>query len=290
MIHSMTGFGKSVVEFANKKITIEIKSLNSKQLDLNTRVPNIYKEYELTVRNIIGKCLVRGKVDLLVYIENLGLETNNSINENVVLAYKQQIESLAQTMGIATPSDWFSVLMRLPDVMKYENQEVDKEEFLALEKGIYEAIEKLNQFRLQEGQILEKLFTEKIDIISNLLIDVEKFDGERIANVKQKMQEAIQKNEITDYDTNRFEQELIYYIEKLDVNEEKVRLNNHLHYFLKTMKEEDAQGKKLNFISQEMGREINTLGSKANHANMQQIVVCMKDELEQIKEQILNVL
>ena len=290
MIHSMTGFGKSVVEFANKKITIEVKSLNSKQLDLNTRVPNVYKEYELTIRNIIGKSLVRGKVDFLVYIENLGLETNNSINENTVLAYKHQIESLAKTMDVAVPSDWFSVLMRLPDVMKYENQEVDKNEYIALEKGIYDAIDKLNQFRLQEGKTLENLFNEKINIISTLLVDVEVFDAERIANVKQKMQEAIQKNDITDYDTNRFEQELIYYIEKLDVNEEKVRLKNHLQYFLKTMKDEDAQGKKLNFISQEMGREINTLGSKANHAGMQQIVVCMKDELEQIKEQILNVL
>lgn len=286
----MTGFGKSIIEFANKKITIEIKSLNSKQLDLNARICNIYKEHELAIRNLVSKSLIRGKIDLLIYSENIGLETSSVINENVIVAYKNQIESLSQTMNVSMPSDWFSVLLRLPDVMKYETQEVDKDEFHKLEEGINDAISQLNEFRRQEGHTLELLFEEKIEKIGLLLVEIEQYDKERIENIKFKMQEALQKNEIGDYDANRFEQELIYYIEKLDVNEEKVRLKNHLDYFIKTMQQEEAQGKKLNFIAQEIGREINTLGSKSNHAAMQQIVVCMKDELEQIKEQILNVL
>lgn len=290
MIQSMTGFGKATAELDKRKVTVEIKSLNSKQLDLSVRMPNLYKEHEMEIRNMLSRELERGKVDFLIYVENIGNETANQINHNLLEGYYNQIKESARKLGIDTPTDWFSTLLRLPDVLKYESQEVNEDEWAAVSKTINEAKKQLLAFRKQEGAMLEKLFEEKIGNISQLLTDIEPHEAERVDKVKIRISEALQKIEGFDYDKNRFEQEMIYYIEKLDINEEKVRLTNHLSYFLETMKAGSGQGKKLGFISQEMGREINTMGSKSNHAEMQQIVVRMKDELEQIKEQVLNVL
>ncbi len=290
MIESMTGFGKASVELDKRKVTIEVKSLNSKQLDLSVRLPNLYKEHEMELRNLLSRQLERGKVDFLIYMENTGAEVATQINHNVLESYYNQIKESARKMGIDTPTDWFQVLLRIPDALKHESQEVDENEWIAVSKTIEEAINQLKAFRKQEGAMLEKLFSEKIANISNLLTNIEPFESERIEKIKSRINEALQKIEDFDYDKNRFEQEMIYYIEKLDINEEKSRLTNHLNYFLETMKTGSGQGKKLGFIAQEMGREINTLGSKSNHADMQQIVVRMKDELEQIKEQVLNVL
>lgn len=290
MIQSMTGYGKSIVEFANKKITVELKSLNSKQLDLSVRLPSIYKEQELVLRNMISKELVRGKIDFLIYIENMGQESNNVINQGVLEAYHQQIMETATKLNIAPPNDWFSVLLRMPDTMKYEVQEADAEEWNAVLNAVTVAINDLITFRVQEGNMLYALFLDKVGNISNLLEQIAQYEGERLERVKEKIMESLQKIDAFDYDKNRFEQELIYHIERLDVNEEKSRLKNHLDYFVETLNNEEGQGKKLNFIAQEIGREINTMGSKSNHAEMQKIVVNMKDELEQIKEQILNVL
>ena len=258
MIQSMTGFGKAVVELPHKKITVEIKSLNSKQLDLSTRIPQQYREMEMEIRSEIAKRLERGKVDFFVYSEAIGKEASAQINIPVLEGYFQQVKEASVKLGIAMPDDWFSILLRLPDAMSSESQEIDETELNALRKAVDQAISQLEEFRIQEGTMLQHLFEEKI------------------ANI--------------DYDKNRFEQEMIFYIEKLDINEEKHRLDNHLKYFLETLQSGKGQGKKLGFISQEMGREINTLGSKSNHAEMQRIVVRMKDELEQIKEQVLNVM
>lgn len=286
----MTGFGKAITELENRKVTVEIKSLNSKQLDLSVRVPNIYKENEMSVRNLLARSLERGKVDFLIYVENIGTETTTQINQNVVEAYYNQISDSANKLGIDVPQDWFQVLMRMPEVLKYEQHEIDAEEWKSVQKTIDDALVQLINFRKQEGQMLEKLFAGKIENISKLLLEIEPFEKERMEKVKTRILESLQKLENIDYDKNRFEQELIYYIEKLDINEEKSRLSNHLNYFLETMKSGSGQGKKLGFICQEIGREINTMGSKSNDAEMQQIVVRMKDELEQIKEQVLNVL
>ncbi|WP_029906387.1 YicC/YloC family endoribonuclease [Prevotella sp. 10(H)] len=290
MIQSMTGFGKASTELEKRKVTVEIKSLNSKQLDLSVRMPNLYKEHEMEVRNMLSRELERGKVDFLIYVENIGNETVSQINHNLLEGYYNQIKESARKLGVDTPSDWFATLLRLPDVLKYESQEVDEAEWNAVSKTINEAKKQLLDFRRQEGFMLQKLFEDKIANISSLLSEIEQYEVERVEKVKIRITEALQKIEDFDYDKNRFEQEMIYYIEKLDINEEKSRLTNHLSYFLQTMKAGSGQGKKLGFISQEMGREINTMGSKSNHAEMQQIVVRMKDELEQIKEQVLNVL
>jgi uncharacterized protein (TIGR00255 family) len=286
----MTGFGKAINELEKRKVTVEVKSLNSKQLDLSVRLPNLYKEKEMLVRNLIGRSLERGKVDFLIYVENIGTETANQINQNVIEAYYKQIKESADRLGIETPHDWFQVLMRMPEVLKYEQSEIDAEEWKSVLSTIEQAIIQLQNFRKQEGQMLEKLFEEKITNISNLLLEIEPFEKERMEKVKTRILESLQKLDNVDYDKNRFEQELIYYIEKLDINEEKTRLRNHLSYFIETMKSGSGQGKKLGFICQEIGREINTMGSKSNDADMQQIVVRMKDELEQVKEQVLNVL
>lgn len=291
MIQSMTGFGKATAELATRKITVEIKSLNSKQLDLSARIPSLYKEKEMSVRNLLSRKLERGKVDFSIYIENIGKETSTQINQTVLEAYYKQISESAQRLGVAVPNDWFQVLLRLPDALKYEVQELDEKEWLVVEKTIDEAIEQIILFRKQEGEMLYKLFEQKIANISKLLLDIEPYELERIEKVKQRISEALQKIENFDYDQNRFEQEMIYHIEKLDINEEKVRLKNHLDYFIETINDAvSGQGKKLGFISQEIGREVNTMGSKSNHAEMQRIVVQMKDELEQIKEQVLNVM
>lgn len=290
MIQSMTGFGKATAELSNKKITVEVKSLNSKQLDLSVRIPSVYKEQELNVRSLIARRLERGKVDFAIYVENTSKETTSQINQNVLESYYNQIKNSSEKLGIEVPADWFQVLLRLPDVLKYEAQDADEEEWKVVADTINTALDQLVEFRKQEGKMLEDLFVQKVNNISTLMTDIEPFEGERVEKVKTRITEALEKIQNFDYDKNRFEQEMIYYIEKLDINEEKARLRNHLKYFLETLNDTSGQGKKLGFITQEMGREINTTGSKANHVQMQQIVVQMKDELEQIKEQVLNVL
>lgn len=291
MIQSMTGFGKATAELPNRKVTVEIKSLNSKQLDLSARIPSVYRENEMAVRNLLARTLERGKVDFSIYVENTGTETTSKINQGILEGYYNQIKNSSTKLGVDLPQDWFQVLLRLPDVLKYEAQEADEEEWSIVEGTIAKAIKELENFRLQEGKMLQALFEEKIGNITSLLKDIEPYEAERVEKVKQRINEALEKIENFDYDKNRFEQEMIFYIEKLDINEEKSRLTNHLEYFIKTLHDDaKGNGKKLGFITQEIGREINTMGSKSNHAEMQQIVVRMKDELEQIKEQVLNVL
>ena len=287
----MTGFGKSVVVSDGKKITAEIKSLNSKQLDLLVKMPQIYREKELDLRNEVARQLERGKVELFVTSEVTEDVATVNINLPILAAYKSQIEKMSTELSIPLPEDWYATLLRLPDVLKSDNNtDVTDSEFSALTQAVNNAITALMEFRAQEGERLASFFREKIANIRSLLADVEPYEKERVEKIKARIQDSIAKLDVVDYDRNRFEQEMIYYIEKLDVNEEKLRLTNHLDYFLETLDAEQGQGKKLGFISQEMGREINTLGSKSNHAEMQRIVVKMKDELEQIKEQVLNVM
>jgi uncharacterized protein (TIGR00255 family) len=286
----MTGFGKVTVKLPTKKVTVEIKALNSKQLDISTRVPSVYKEKEMEIRSHLLKSLEHGKIECFIQVENIGKDAATQINALIVENYFMQIKQIADKLNIAVPTDWFAVLLRLPEALKSEVVEIDESEWEALWQIIDKAISQLIDFRIQEGAMLQKLFIAKINNISQLLTEVEKYEGERLEKIKARILDNLEKIASTDYDKNRFEQEMIYHIEKLDVNEEKSRLTNHLNYFIDTMKEGQGQGKKLGFIAQEIGREINTLGSKSNHAEMQQIVVCMKDELEQIKEQVLNVL
>lgn len=291
MLLSMTGFGKSVVEIPNKKITVEIKSLNSKQLDLSARVPAAYREKELEMRNHIAHRLERGKVDLCVHVETIVTETPATLNIPLMAQYKKQLEAMSQELSIPMPEDWYSVLLRMPEVMKTDNANtLSDEESAALLKAVDEAVESLMQFRREEGKKLEEFFTQRIENIRARLSEVPQYEGERVAKIRTRIEEGLAKIKEIDYDKSRLEQEMIYYIEKLDVNEEKQRLTQHLNYFIETMNDTHGQGKKLGFISQEMGREINTLGSKSNHAEMQKLVVRMKDELEQIKEQVLNVM
>lgn len=288
----MTGFGKAVAETDNRKITVEIKSLNSKQLDLNARIPSIYRDKELDLRNIVGRPLERGKVDLVVTVENHGNETSASINLAVVEAYKAQIEEASKTLGIPMPEDWYGVLLRLPDTLRNDNQaEIDDNEVATLFSVTSQAVTSLMEYRRAEGLKLEEFFTSRIRRIGELLAQVDEFETARVDKIRQRIEEGLKKIPGIDIDKGRLEQEMIYYIEKLDVNEEKQRLGQHLSYFMETLNApHPGQGKKLGFISQEMGREINTLGSKSNDADMQRIVVKMKDELEQIKEQVLNVM
>ncbi len=291
MIQSMTGYGKSTVTFGEKKINVEIKSLNSKALDLSTRIAPLYREKEMEIRNRIAKALERGKVDFSIWIEKDAGENATPINAALIENYYNQINAIAETYHIPVPADWFATLLRMPDVLtKVEVQELSDEEWAAASQAIDEALEHLVEFRKQEGAALEKKFTEKVDNIERLLHSLENFEKERVTKIRERITDALGKLLQVDYDKNRLEQELIYYIEKLDINEEKQRLANHLDYFRKTLAEGHGQGKKLGFIAQEMGREINTTGSKSNHAQMQNIVVQMKDELEQIKEQVLNVM
>ncbi len=291
MILSMTGFGKAIVTLPNKKISVEIKSLNSKQLDISARVPTVFREKELDIRNMIAARVERGKIDLQIAVETIGADTSVSLNLPLIAAYKKQVEEMAKTLEIAWPSDWYSVLLRFPETIKSElPAALPEEEAQALFSAVDEAVEGLMQFRAKEGHKLEEFFTRRIENIRELLKSIDLYEQERVAKIRARIEENLQKVVANDYDKNRFEQEMIYYIEKLDINEEKQRLTQHLNYFLETMKTGSGQGKKLGFISQEMGREINTLGSKSNHAEMQIIVVKMKDELEQIKEQVLNVM
>jgi uncharacterized protein (TIGR00255 family) len=285
MIQSMTGFGKHVIQLPAKKVTIELKSLNSKSLDLNARMPNAYREKELELRKLIATSLVRGKIDFGLYIENTGDETSTQVNEVVVRQYMKQLASIAQ-------GDEFKLLemaLNLPDAMKTEREDIDEEEYKTIQEVLKQALIEINTFRLQEGIVLEKDFIQRIKNMESLLDQVAQMDPERQEGIRERLEKAVadMKSEV---DENRFEQELIYYLEKYDITEEKVRLATHLDYFSKTLKSSDSNGKKLGFISQEIGREINTIGSKANYAPMQQLVVQMKDELEKIKEQMLNVL
>ena len=291
MIQSMTGYGKAVCELSDKKITIELKSLNSKQLDINTRIPGIYKEKDVEIRSTISKRLQRGKIDMFLYVENLGSETSTVINQVVFENYKNQIQTLAKSMSINEPEDYFNHILRLPDSLKTEIKEIDEQEWITIQNTLNEALEQMEAFRIQEGASLADHLNEKIKNISVLLAEVPQFENERIERVRTRIMENLTELKSSlEHDSNRFEQEMIYYIEKFDINEEKIRLANHLSYFVETMNLKESSGKKLGFISQEIGREINTLGSKANHHELQKIVVQMKDELEQIKEQTLNVL
>ncbi|WP_300700444.1 YicC/YloC family endoribonuclease [Bacteroides sp.] len=292
MIQSMTGYGKATAELPDKKINVEIKSLNSKAMDLSTRIAPLYREKEIEIRNEVAKVLERGKVDFSLWIDKKDADQLiTPINQEVVEAYYKRVKEISATIGIPEPEDWFSTLLRMPDVMsKNEIQELGDEEWAMVRVAVEEAIQHLVDFRKQEGAALEKKFREKIANIGRLLEAVAPFEKERVDKVKERITDALEKTLSVDYDKNRLEQEIIYYIEKLDVNEEKQRLSNHLKYFINTLESGNGQGKKLGFIAQEMGREINTLGSKSNHAEMQKIVVQMKDELEQIKEQVLNVM
>ena len=287
----MTGFGKSVVTIPNKKITVEIKSLNSKQLDISARVPAIFREKELELRNLIASVVERGKVDFQIYSESIGAETTVSLNIPLMAAYKAQVEEMARQLGIPWPDDWYGVLLRFPETVKSElPAALTDEESDALFNATREAIDGLMQFRAKEGKKLEEFFTKKISNIRELLSSVDPYEKERVVKIRARIEENLSKIDSVTFDKNRLEQEMIFYIEKLDINEEKQRLAQHLNYFMETMEHGNGQGKKLGFISQEMGREINTLGSKSNHAELQKIVVKMKDELEQIKEQVLNVM
>ena len=291
MIQSMTGYGKAVVAYKDKKIHVEVKSLNSKQLDLNTRIAPLYREKEMEMRQMVAEALIRGKVDMSVWIEKDMAVDPTPINAALVENYYQQIKSISEKTGIPVPEDWFYTLLRMPDVLtKTDTEELADEEWITVKNAVSEALQNLVDFRTQEGAALQKKFTEKIDNIAMLLAEIEPYEKGRVEKIRQRIVEGLQQIPGVDYDKNRLEQELIYYIEKLDISEEKQRLTNHLKYFRDTMNEPAGQGKKLGFIAQEMGREINTTGSKSNQAEMQNIVVKMKDELEQIKEQVLNAL
>ena len=288
----MTGFGKAVAVFENKKITAEIKSLNSKQLDLAVRLPQTYRSSELDFRNDVAKSLERGKVDLLVYCEDIESANDHSINMPIVKKYKEQIEAMTKELNLPEPADWYATLLRMPDSIKNDNAstEVSDEEIATVSQVLANAMKALVEFRTQEGVRLEAFFKEKIAAIQELLYQVPQYEQQRVTKIKARIEDALAKLENVEYDRNRFEQEMIFYIEKLDINEEKLRLQNLLAYFWKPLDDGHGQGKKLGFIAQEMGREINTLGSKANQAELQKIVVMMKDQLEQIKEQVLNVM
>ena len=292
MIQSMTGYGKAVVTFKEKKINVEIKSLNSKALDLSTRIAPLYREKEMEIRQTVAKSLERGKVDFAIWIEKDAVVDAAPINTALVENYYKQIKAISAQTGIPEPTDWYATLLNLPDVTtKTDTEELTDEEWTVASQVIGQAIDALVAFRKQEGAALQQKFNEKVDNIEHLLSQIEPYEKRRIEKIRQNIIKGLEQIPSADYDKNRLEQELIYYIEKLDISEEKQRLTNHLKYFRETMNEEGhGVGKKLGFIAQEMGREINTTGSKSNQAEMQNIVVKMKDELEQIKEQVLNAL
>ena len=290
MIQSMTGYGKKTIQLPTKKITLEIKSLNSKNLDLNVRIPSYYKEKELEVRKTISTHLRRGKIDFSIYVEMTADESLTSINSALVRNYMQQLRNILQS-GVTNDVELLQMAGRMPDALKTEREELDEAEWEIISKGISEVIEKLIDYRTEEGKAMDADFRKSIATISDLLEEVKTLDTERLSAIRTRLDKAIEeiksKNQV---DRNRFEQEVLFYLEKMDINEEKVRLASHLDYFLKTMDSTESNGKKLGFISQEMGREINTTGAKANFAPMQKLVIQMKNELEQIKEQVLNVL
>lgn len=285
MIQSMTGYGKEELQLPTKKVTIEIKSLNSKNLDLNVRVPSYYKEMEMSVRKKIAKTLERGKVEFAIYVETIGQSISSEINKDALKAYMGQLKSVTD----ASELELLQMAIKLPDTLQNKREELNQEEWSRIDAAITTSLERINNYRTDEGKALEVDFVKRIEMIGAHLEAVMTLDSDRIENIKAKLQRAIEELE-TKVDENRFEQELIYYLEKLDITEEKVRLKNHLSYFLQELNTSKSNGKKLGFISQEIGREINTIGSKANYAPMQKLVVQMKDELEKIKEQNLNVL
>ncbi len=286
MIQSMTGFGKATLQLPTKKITVEVKSLNSKGLDLSVRMPSVYREMELGLRNEISLALERGKIDFSIYVESTAEQTSTKVNVPIVKAYMAQ---LREVYGDADETELMKMAVRMPDTMKIEREEIDENDWLEIQKVIKEAISNILNFRQAEGVSLENEFQLRIGNIRSYMNEALALDPERVQAIKDRLQTAISELKVN-VDENRFEQELIYYLEKLDITEEKVRLTNHLDYFLETIKGKEANGRKLGFITQEMGREINTMGSKSNHAQMQKLVVMMKDELEKIKEQVLNVL
>lgn len=287
----MTGYGKAVVAYKDKKINVEVKSLNSKALDISTRIAPLYREKEMEIRQIIAKTLIRGKVDFSIWIEKDTIVDATPINASLVENYYKQLKAISEKAGIPEPTDWYATLLRLPDVTtKTNTEELSDEEWTAALQTIHQALDALVAFRRQEGAALEKKFNEKVDNIETLLHSIEPYEKIRVSKIKENIIKGLEQIPEVEYDKNRLEQELIYYIEKLDISEEKQRLANHLKYFRETMTENQPNGKKLGFIAQEMGREINTTGSKSNQAEMQNIVVKMKDELEQIKEQVLNAL
>jgi uncharacterized protein (TIGR00255 family) len=286
MIQSMTGFGKATLQLPSKKITIEVKSLNSKGLDLNVRMPSLYREMELGLRNQIALKLERGKVDFSIFIESTAEQTTTKVNVPIVKAY---IAQLREVYADADETELMKMAVRMPDTMKIERDEIDENDWVQIQTVIEEALQNILTFRKDEGQSLENEFQLRIGNIRQYMNEALALDPERVQAIKDRLQTAIAELKVN-VDENRFEQELIYYLEKLDITEEKVRLTNHLDYFLETINGTEANGRKLGFITQEMGREINTMGSKSNHAQMQKLVVQMKDELEKIKEQVLNVL
>ncbi len=286
MIQSMTGYGKATLQLPTKKITVEIKSLNSKGLDLNTRMPSVYREMELGLRNQISQRLERGKIDFSLYIEVTGEETSSKINVPIIRGYINQMKAVLPN---ADETELMKMAVRMPDALKTERDEIDENEWKDIQKVIDEALENIANFRKDEGISLEKEFQSRIGNILSLMNEAVSFDKERIETVKTRLKTALEELQVN-VDQNRFEQELIFYLEKYDITEEKVRLENHLNYFIETLAGTEANGRKLGFITQEMGREINTMGSKSNHTEMQKLVVMMKDELEKIKEQVLNVL
>ncbi len=291
MIQSMTGYGKAIVTYKEKKINVEIKSLNSKSLDLSTRIAPLYREKEMEIRQQVSSALERGKIDFSIWIEKDIANEVNPINSDIVAHYYQQIKQIAKTTGIPEPLDWFQTIVRLPDItLKTEIEVLQDEEWDMARQAIEDALQNLISFRQQEGAALQNKFNEKIDNIARLLQEIEPYEKMRVEKIRTRIVDGLEQIPNAEYDKNRLEQELIYYIEKLDISEEKQRLANHLKYFRDTMNETAPNGKKLGFIAQEMGREINTTGSKSNLAEMQNIVVQMKDELEQIKEQVLNAL
>ena len=291
MIQSMTGYGKTVVAYKGKKINVEIKSLNSKQLDLTTRIAPLYREKEMEVRQIIAERLQRGKVEFALWIEKDATAEAVPVNTALMQNYFQQLSAFAEQNHLTEGTDWMQTLIRMPDVLtKTETEVLEDDEWQVVREGVCEAIQHLVDFRTQEGAALEKKFAEKIDNIERLMLSIEPYEKSRVEKIRSRITDGLKQIPEAEYDKNRLEQELIYYIEKLDISEEKQRLANHLKYFRETMADQPGQGKKLGFIAQEMGREINTTGSKSNQAEMQNIVVMMKDELEQIKEQVLNAL
>lgn len=292
MIKSMTGFGKATVESGDKKIIVEVKSLNSKQMDIGLRMPNLYKEKEMEIRNMIKNCLERGKIDMAIYFDNADTDKEVAINQSVVEQYFRQMLDVADSLGVETNNnEILQTIMRFPETLKQKTEELDEKEWECLKTGIEKALEQIDRFRIQEGRVLIEDILHRIDLIQEFASEVPQYEARRIEGVRQRLLEKMKEwSEIQNIDQNRLEQEIIYYLEKLDITEEKVRLANHCKYFIETVEKEDAPGRKLGFIAQEIGREINTMGSKANDHDIQKLVVRMKDELEKIKEQSLNIL
>jgi uncharacterized protein (TIGR00255 family) len=287
----MTGFGKAEFEVNNKKITLELKALNSKQIDINARIPSVYREKEIEIRKELAEKLIRGKVDITIYVENHGDDSNSKINEPILKGYFESLKKINDDLGLSTDQTTMQAILRLPDVVKTEYETLDEEEWQVILLHLRKALKDIDDFRNREGKALEADIVANTDVIKNLLHQIAPFEEQRMETVKNRLTENLSKLNLNgNVDENRYEQELLYYLDKMDMNEEKVRLENHCNYFLETLAQTESSGKKLAFISQEMGREINTLGSKAYESNIQRLVVQMKDHLERIKEQLLNVL